>query len=307
MTTPLIIQIQEAALDGKSSLTEALRKAKVACAKLQLLEFGKWVDDELNGYMAKNINELPPYRKLHGTPEALNTYRGWIPIQFASAEEQVAYSHAPLGMSIGGIEDSLREAKAGDGTYFAFPYPPEIANGLRDSLNYGDDVRIRLDKMQIREVLHAVRNILLNWTLDMEREGIKGDGLMFSDDEKKASAAVTQSTVNHIHIDQVGAFVQNADASLVQGGISTSLDVHSVRNLVQQVEQLLPAANLEKALESETQSALDELKDAAQSQNPDTRRLRRGLESLKRVPAPAGETLLKIAVDTAVKRLLGQG
>ena len=53
MTTPLILQIQEAALDSKSSVTDALRKAKIACVKLELAEFGNWVDLELNGYIGK--------------------------------------------------------------------------------------------------------------------------------------------------------------------------------------------------------------------------------------------------------------
>ena len=69
MTTPLILQIQEAALDGKAPITDALRKAKVACAKLGLAEFGRWVDSELNGYMDSKVADLPPYRKLYGTPQ----------------------------------------------------------------------------------------------------------------------------------------------------------------------------------------------------------------------------------------------
>jgi hypothetical protein len=70
MTTPLILQIQEAALDSKSSVTDALRKAKIACVKLELAEFGNWVDLELNGYIGK-VSELPEYRKLRGIPRGL--------------------------------------------------------------------------------------------------------------------------------------------------------------------------------------------------------------------------------------------
>jgi len=80
MLTPLIIQIQEAILDNNSSVTGALRKAKLACAKLSLPEFGNWVDQELNGYMHKPVAELPQYRKLHGTPQAYSPYQGWQPI-----------------------------------------------------------------------------------------------------------------------------------------------------------------------------------------------------------------------------------
>jgi AbiTii-like protein len=108
MTIPLILQIQQATLDSNSSVTDALRKAKLACVKLDLVEFGNWVDLELNGYMDKSAAELPKYRKLHGTPEGYNPYHGWQPIMFRTAKVEASCSLAPLGMSIPAIEELLR-------------------------------------------------------------------------------------------------------------------------------------------------------------------------------------------------------
>ena len=105
MSTPLILQIQQAALDSKSSVTDALRRAKIACVKLELTEFGNWVELELNGYMDKKVEELPQYRKLHGIPEAFNPYQGWNPIIFQEPEQQKMWSLAPIGMSIAALED----------------------------------------------------------------------------------------------------------------------------------------------------------------------------------------------------------
>jgi hypothetical protein len=110
--TPLILQIQQAALDSNASLTDALRKAKVACAKLGLREFGKWVDLELNGHMNKSSDEVPEYRKLHGIPEAFSPHQGWLPLHFDS-EGQVAQSLAVVGMTIHAIEESVRNASPG--------------------------------------------------------------------------------------------------------------------------------------------------------------------------------------------------
>jgi hypothetical protein len=106
---------------------------------------------------------------------------------------------------------------------------------------------------------------------------------------------------------QVGALAFNADHSVVQG----SVEVHTTTNLsqstldlVQQVETLLPVSNLPEDINAEAQAVLGELKQAAGAPRPDSGRLRKGLESLKRVLAPAGETLLKLAVDAAVTKLL---
>jgi hypothetical protein len=149
-------------------------------------------------------------------------------------------------------------------------------------------------------------NILLDWTIAIEKQGVVGGNLTFSPEERERSTSATAQTINNFHIQQVGSFVQNAENSVVQGGIDSTLNLATgVRNLVQQVEQLLPAAHLEPSLQKETLAALDELKEVADSTSPDSGRLRKGLESLKRVLAPAGEHLLKIAVDAAVTKLLG--
>jgi AbiTii len=259
---------------------------------------------ELNGYIGRLFKEFPEYRKLHGIPEAFNPYRGWQPIIFQSPEQQKNWSFAPIGMPIGTLEDSLRNARGA----YSFPYPPEIQCELRKSLNWGADLRIKLNSLDCANIVHAVRNILLDWTLAMEKQGILGENLTFTPEEREKSASVTEQTINNFHIGQVGAFVQNAEKSVVQGGVESTMTLATgARDLVQQVEQLLPAAQLEPALEKQTHAALDELKEAANSATPDIGRLRKGLESLKRVLAPAGEHLIKIAVDAAVTKLLGGG
>jgi hypothetical protein len=123
---PLILQIQQAALDSNLSVTDALRKAKGACTKLSLSEFGNWVDLELNGYMNKSSEEVPEYRKPHGTLEAFSSYQGWLPIQFNNSEQEKAFSLAVIGMTIPALEESLRNASASPGGEFSFPYPPEV-------------------------------------------------------------------------------------------------------------------------------------------------------------------------------------
>src|SRR5207237_8337181 len=134
VSNSLILQIQEAALDSHSSVTDALRKAKVACAKLDLREFGDWIDLELEGYMDKPVERLPQYRKLHGIPKAFSPYQGWQPIIFRSNRQLENLSFAPIGMAIFAIESSLRDATA-EGE-FHFPYPPETLQELMKSLNW---------------------------------------------------------------------------------------------------------------------------------------------------------------------------
>jgi hypothetical protein len=304
MSVPLVLQIQQALLDNSSSLSEALRKAKVVCFKLGLAEFEAWVDHELEGYMNSKLEDIPDYRKLYGTPEAFNPYQGWQPIIFASTDEKKRLSLAPIGMSIEAIEQSVRHAKS-DGA-FSFPYDADIANDICQSMNWGDvPLHIKLSITQCSGILGRVRDILLNWTLQMEKQGIVGNDLTFNEGDRQKSAQLTESVITNIHIGQVGAFVQNATHATVQGEVKTTTEISKgVLDLVQKLEQWLPTANFSAPVEQETRKALVELRDAGNTQMPDKGRIARGLEALKRVVAPAGENLLKFAVDAGVSKLL---
>lgn len=58
----LLRDIQNSAIDEGSQIATLLRKCKVLAVRLGSQEFGRWIDNELNGY--SNIEQLPPYRIL---------------------------------------------------------------------------------------------------------------------------------------------------------------------------------------------------------------------------------------------------
>ena len=122
--------------------------------------------------------------------------------------------------------------------------------------------------------------------------------LYFHTEEKRKSEAATTSTVHSININQVGAFALHADRSVIQGSVeattSTTMLSQSTLDLVQQVEALLPASKLPVEIQGATQAALGELKREATADAPDSGRLRRGLESLKKVLAQPGKRCSKL-------------
>jgi AbiTii-like protein len=150
MTTPLILQIQAAALDSTASVTDALRKAKVACVKLELKEFEEWIDLELSGYINKTVNEMPQYRMIRGMPEYWNPFHGWQTISVVASNEQKFFSTATINMTVPSIEDSVRGAKH-DAT-FSFFYSAEVETALRESLPLKNiKLRIKFNVHQMYE------------------------------------------------------------------------------------------------------------------------------------------------------------
>ena len=59
----LLRDIQQAAVDSDTDITELLRKCKILAARLGNEEFKQWVDNELNGYSTDD--SLPQYRIFH--------------------------------------------------------------------------------------------------------------------------------------------------------------------------------------------------------------------------------------------------
>lgn len=304
MPLPLILQIQEAAMDSKASVTDALRKAKIACFKLDLKTFLGWVDCELGGYTADSEQEIPNYRCIIGELQAFNPVRGWMPIHCNDSEEHDILARAFIVQSIGSIEDMLIGADPAN--IFTYRHNQDASNIIRRMIGYNFDIRVKLAFPHAVGILHAVRNILLDWTLSMEREGIVGENLIFSSEDRRKSSVVTEKTVNNFNIGHVGALVQNAQGSIVQGSAASSLDINDVRKLVEDMERLLPAAALNKDTEAQVSDALDGLKDASKGMHPDKSRIRKGLELLKGVMASAGETILKTAVEATVDKLLAK-
>jgi hypothetical protein len=129
--------------------------------------------------------------------------------------------------------------------------------------------------------------------------------MTFNDEERAKSPAATAHTINNINIEQVGAFVQRADNSVVQGGVDSTLSLDGVRQLIKQVEELFPSADLPSGVKKNIEGAVSELKQAANAASPDTGLVKRLLRGLMRAVAPAGEHLIRVGVDDVVTKLIG--
>jgi hypothetical protein len=211
----LVEAIQRDALDPKIQVATLLRKVKLAAAKLQLTQVEEWVDMELNGY---GISPVPDYRKLIGQPKARNPYRGeWIPIG-GNVEFVESISKTSCRESVA----SLEQLALGEGQVHV-PLGPALIN----EINKGSDVAfgemsLFLDRTRIVAILDAVRTKVLDWSIELERQGIRGEGLAFDEQERK-HAKELQSTIN------IGS-IANFTGNLGQGHSSGSIEAHQTHN-----------------------------------------------------------------------------
>lgn len=201
----IVEQLQADALRADIPTSTLLRKVKLAAVKLKLPNVEAWVDLELNGY----DSEPPEYRIKMGLPRAKNPYRGWMPIN-GPAQFITLISRAFITQPISSIESLVADETNG---MVYLPYGPEKAEILNQmsSMRWAE-MGIELSRGQMAEILDRVRTLVLDWALELERQGILGTEIGFDAREKERA----QNRSVHIHINSIGSFTGSL-TSAVEG------------------------------------------------------------------------------------------
>ena len=193
----LIIELQRDALNEEISVSSLLRKAFATARKLKLQEFEKWITLELNGYYhlaelelvrpEDRWKELPKYRWVNGELRVRLPNQRSIPWVFESRKEAELLSKRPVLDSIGEIETIL--GHEGSST-FKITYPNNLKLNLYEHLK-GNEPECVVFSYQFHRIQETVRNIILEWALKLEENGILGDGLAFSPQERETAGNIT--------------------------------------------------------------------------------------------------------------------
>ena len=213
--TSLVTELQREALDKSVEVADLLRKALVVARKLRIEEIQTWLKSELNGY--SNVEEIPEYRSVHGEVKAFNPYNGmWMPIVFA---ESTADLHRSLisrkcAQSVAELEDLL-EDKSG---MLIMPYPSGVTARLTNALDLDSPPVLIISGAKLRGILDATRTTVLEWALQLEEQGITGEGFSFSKEEQTAASGVVFNIGSMSH-------------SQIQGGTSRSTQMFRVSEI----------------------------------------------------------------------------
>lgn len=213
-STPIVLQLQELAADSGTPIPELLRKALLISTKLGLKDFRQWVLNELNGY--NRVDDLPDYRWIYGDLRVHNPYRGYIPF-ITPPEIADVVRRVHVMQSVDTLSHLLTEAPE---RVMNFPFEPAQEAALmrmQDGFAAMRPTRI-VARSQIVGVLEQIRTHLLNWSLQLESEGVLGEGLTFSETEKR-KAEMSQS----INIHNFQGVLGNVSGSNVQQNLNMTI------------------------------------------------------------------------------------
>jgi hypothetical protein len=292
----IVRKLQSDAISQDVSVSSLLRTAKLIATKLDQKEALVWIDRELNGYLNVSVGDLPSYRQLLGTPHAYNPFQGWLPIIVRKPEVAERLATAHIGMPLVAIEKEARDR--GNGSW-SMPYPPELAARVRDAINENTDVRISLSYGQVWNIIESVRNLILNWSLELERAGILGENIVFTEQDKREATRVTHQFIIQ-NVGVLGDVSGQAIVSNVQH--SGTLNFSAVRDFSRQAHNaiaLLPVPKRE-----EFQSLLTEIDDEASKEEPNASRLKSLLLSAKAITEGAIGNLAAQGITQLITSLL---
>jgi len=182
-----------------------------------------------------------------------------------------------------------------------FPYTTDRREALRAAIGTRIDMGIFLSEGQVWGVVEAVRNLLLNWSLELEKAGVLGEEMSFTDAEKAEASTVTQQFI----IQNVGVLGNVSGSAKVSNEqtATTSLDAAAVRDFADQAMRNL--SSLPEEIRRELEPLIKEIHSELSQKRPDAARLREYLTSAKTIAEGALGNLAASGVVAMIGRLLG--
>lgn len=295
----LILELQADCLDSKVPVSFLLRKALVVSKKLAVPDIEVWIEHELNGY----VDEVPAYRRVKGQVKARNPFQGWIPVVFGDEQEAELLSYQNMGQPIAELEDLT---KGGESQTLSIYYGNYIQNALSVANDTDCRFALQVTTSKVKAAIDAVRTRVLEWALRLEKQGIVGEGMTFSKEEKAAAAAVsyvTNNIIGEMHHSQLQQHAQHSSQTL-----SAGFDVDALQALVKDLQEAATKLNLSPEQAQELAAELATLHSQSGSPKPKAGIIRESLASVRTIfEGAAGNMAASTVGERAIQFLQSLG
>jgi hypothetical protein len=287
----LLDQIRDQATDSSHPLGDVLRRMLVLAARLRDRELERWVRLELDGYPKET--PLPEYRVIEN-PQAVGHFSGVggsqahnMPISSAALPDEFEFffTHLDLRKPAATYEKLVRDA--GDVGYLQVDWPAEILGHVNqfDMGCVGASWKVPVQHLAV--LVEAVRNKVLGYVLDLERESPDAGEAI----GEAPSKEVLQQVFNNNILGNVGNLAQGSS------NVSQTATFGVKEGDLESLLSFLRGAGLSEAL-------LADLKVAAEAEPPEPHRKKLG----PRIRTWIGKMLLDlpptIAADLIVRAIL---
>lgn len=293
----IVHELQKECLDVAAPVASILRKAKVIAAKLELGGLEDWIGSELGGYKC-SAKDLPQHRKGRGKPQFLNPHHGWCPIHTPDNDFGEIVSTVFLFQSVSEMEHLVGGAKSES---LHMSYDPVIAEVIQKQLPMRMDIGLKFSTALPISALEFVRNKTLDWTLELEAQGIFGDGFSFGEVQKSEARIVT----NNIYGGNVGVLGSvSGDANNSRFvSINQTVSPERIQDFVKEVKKAVPGLPLE--VQETVARVAQDIEIEAVNPNPSREKISEHLVTLRSVLEGSVGSLVAEGILGGIGGLLG--
>ena len=222
------------------------------------------------------------------------TLRGWIPVQFPTSDFEATVAEQAIHQSVATMEEIL----AGDGDA-RINFPPEGQAILQTMFSSNTEFTCFHSKASIAALLDEVRNRILRWSMELDKAGIRGDGLTFTQQEKSAAhSIVVQGAMNVGVIGDVQSATNIAVGEQARAGDVTAKDIQEI---ISAIEPHVSAATLSSVEKDALGKILNDLSKEGVQGKANVSRLRPILRRMLEAVSKIGDHVLAAGIKVVVE------
>lgn len=293
VVSSIVIDLQKEAMNSDIETSKLLRKAYVVARKLKIKKFEEWIELELKGYRGEKI---PSYRNVRGELKYKTPSYGYQDLLIDHEGISDIFSTRNLNNSIAELEDLYNQ---GGTDPIIFPIPPEIQISFLKEFNknIGPEY-LFVATPRIKAILDAVRNIVLDWALKLEEDGILGEDLQFSIEEREI-AEKKSSKYNTMIKDSV---VQMGD-----GNIQTvnQMNLDEVSTILTEIKDSLDKLKLPADQEKELDIGINTIESQISSQKPNQVIIKESFKSIRNILEGCASSAIAPTLIMGLTKLIG--
>lgn len=293
----IIQQLQIEASEGKNNVSELLKKAKIIASKLDLVDFLEWINLELSGYEDKE--DTPSYRVIKGDPRGWNPFKGWIPLLLGDEDLQDMISKSGISQSIGELENLLDQ---NNGQNLNIPFSEHNRQVIARAVNFDTKFILLVSPASVAGIIEAVRNSLLDWSLKLEKEGILGEGITFSIEEKE-KAQKSKFYINNIETLYGNIGDVSGHASVTINNFTTQKKEELI-SLVEQIKKYNNQLNFKDHEKRTIENNLGIIDEQIKIEVPAIGIVRKSLSSIRTIMEGAGGNVIAQGIIVLIKSFL---
>ncbi|QNB06018.1 hypothetical protein G5S34_03960 [Herbaspirillum frisingense] len=204
MQKPLVLELQQLASNSNVDLSDLLHNTLSVAAKLGRDDLKKWANSELHGYKGDARFNLPAYRHVRGELAIYHPELGTV--AFRAIPQDLYEEIVPINIteSVSSLKHLILHETTPNVVYDFSPDQEKLFRSLPVEALRRYRVTRLVGKNRIYGLLDSVRTTILEWALTLEKEGVLGEGLFFSNEEKEV--------VKNINIQNFQGVLGNVEA-----------------------------------------------------------------------------------------------